>query len=123
MNFLRRWLIRIILFPFLWPILIISRLKAWADEYEPIVEAPEPTVDKLQQEIKELKAQLNMPDWYGIPIPHLERKRLYNIIQAMERGYWLTTGNEVKINEKTREALKVEFERRAYSVKEIRRIE
>ena len=50
--------------------------------------------------------------WLRIPLPELDPKRLYNIIQAMDRGTWKSSGQRVRIGSRLRLALYDEYKLR-----------
>lgn len=53
--------------------------------------------------------------WMGSPILDLSDGRLYNIIQAIHRGWWLTTRNECLIEGLQRERLLDEYASRQFT--------
>jgi len=61
--------------------------------------------------------------WMGTPLPDLETKRLYNIIMAIERGTWATSGKEVKIRKRFELALRYEYAMRNVTDGDIIKIE
>jgi len=57
--------------------------------------------------------------WMGVELFNLKGKKLYNIIQAIERGYWLTTGCPVKIPDYLVTELQAEWAERRISAKKV----
>lgn len=61
-------------------------------------------------------------EWCKIPLKKLGSKRLYNIIEAIKRGHWITSGRQVKIKARLQAALQSEWENRKVSKKKIKKI-
>lgn len=53
--------------------------------------------------------------WMGTPILNLKDGHLYNIVQAIHRGYWLTTGGTCLVEGLQRERLLDEYASRQFT--------